>query len=163
MSQNRLKYSGIMGQIKQRERRQDNHEYGFFKGRHRVVLLDNKELLVSLVGSSSVAFTDKDVRTLSGGGASSVSANAIAAIVQLVLSDTGSAATATLLQVRKNGSTDDPGHVLTRAAHINSTQGYAQGICGIDESFLLEYKLTASGANTATASIYLIGYIEQLK
>lgn len=141
------------------ERLQKSHSIG----RHRVFMLTNKEKLVDFSGTSSVGWTDKNIQLKSDGvTASSASDKSIAAIIQIAVRDTASASTASSIQVRKNGSSDDPSSLFGLAPHINSTYAYIDGIVGVDSAYVLEYKTTASGVGTLTGAIYLIGYIEQL-
>jgi len=162
MSKNKID-RGIVGIIKGNEKKQAIQESNWFRGRHRVVMLTNKEILLNFAAVSDVAsWTDKDVRVKSDTTASSVSADAIAVILQIITQDTGSAANTTYIQVRKNGSTDDPGTLRAQGGHVNSMPMYASGIVGIDSSYLIEYTVNASGAGTLTGTVNLIGYIEQL-
>lgn len=163
MSKNKVQ-DPFVGPIKEMQVRQGEHHSNYFRGRHRVVMLTNKEKLVDFsAASTNATYADKDVRLKSDGvTASSVSDDTIAVILQVIIQDTGSATANCDIHVRKNGSTDDPAILVAKGGHLNSTNRFYNGIVGIDSNYLIEHKRTASGAGTLTGSINLIGYIEQL-
>lgn len=164
MSKNKADKNGAET-IQAMQKQQAIHQQNWFRGRHRVVMLTNKEpLIIFTAAGDTAAWTDLDCTLQSDGiTPTSITEGTIAVILQAIVQDSGSAATTTYLEVRPNGSTDDPGHILARGGHINNMASYAQGIVAVDTVFKVEYKKDASGAGTLTGSINLIGYIEKIK
>jgi len=154
MSKNKA-HDPFVGSVKQLQKEQGEHHSNYYRGRHRVVMFDDKISALTLTSASTVTWTDLDVTA-------HVSADTIAVIVLLQVNDSGSAATNALIQVRPNGSVDTVGHVVATAGYINDQIIYAQGICKVDTDKILEYQRTASGAGTLDAKIEVVGYIEQL-
>lgn len=113
----------------------------------RYVPLTNK---ISLISTSSPATTFTDVSV-----ASSTSPRTFA--VDLLLSY-NSASVSRVLDVRPNGSADDPGHVSVNI-QVASKVNRGQGICGVDNNQIFEY---AADGGTDTVTIELVGYFERI-
>lgn len=155
MSKNKAK-DPFVGPIKKMQRGQAEHHSNYYRGRHRVVPFKERVLLAgaSVSSSSDVGWTDVDV-------SSEVSEDAIAVILAVFFSDTASSTTNCFAKFRENGaSSDGTGFVYGR--HLNGQWQSAQLIVPLDDNFIFEFNVDASGAGTATLATYLIGYIEQL-
>lgn len=154
----------LLSDIARKRKEQDRHQVSWFRGRHRVVMLTNKEYVLAFSSASDqLTWTDIDCTLQSDGiTATSISEDTIAVILLMSLRDTGSAATTCYLQARVNGSADDPGQLVVRGGHINSMTNYESGIVGVDTDKKIEYKRDSTGASTATGDIAIIGYIEQI-
>ena len=153
---------GLAGRLKGGDDRLTKLERSYWKGRHRLVMLQNRvAAMTPLTGQSTVAFTNLDLTALTSAGSSDISDNTIAVVLNVAFKDSGSAATYATAELRSNGATQN-GALIVPAHHINSQFNYGQGIIAVDENYILEYAINASGANTAALSIYVVGYIEQL-
>lgn len=156
MSKNKVQ-DPFVGPIKDMQNRQGEHHSNYYRGRHRVVMLDTRSSILALTNTSDVAWTDVDVTSLMP---ATISADTVALIILAEIRDTGSAATDCSVSFRKNGTTSTA--LVVHGSHINDVYGGGQGIVGIDSNDILEYTVDATGANTADVNAYIVGYIEQL-
>ena len=156
MSKNKVQ-DPFVGPIKEMQNRLGEHQSNYFRGRHRVVMLDTRESILALTNTSDTGWTDIDVSSLMP---VTISADTVALIILAEIRDTGSGATDCSVSFRKNGTTSTV--LVANGSHINDVYGRAQGIVAIDSNDILEYIVDATGANTADVNAYIVGYIEQL-
>ena len=138
----------------------NNHVTNYYRGRHRIVMIDDVEALtLTLVGTAGVADLDLSPYIVTG-GTGKISDDTIACIFKVRVKDTGSATTNISFSMRKKGLTGY--QFITNGGHINSQYNNAQGFVGIDSNYTCQFKLTASAANTLSVTVYMVGYIERL-
>lgn len=159
MSRNKA-FTPLLSEIKRKRKEQDRHQVSWFRGRHRTVFT-TKTSILTLTNVSSTGWTDLDVsaQTATGGG-NIISDDAFALLLYVVFSDSASATNDTYIAFRDNGTTDTSAAV--DGHHRNNTDARMQVIAHLDSDYIFEYNVGASGANTATAHVYIIGYIEQI-
>lgn len=155
MSKNKVQ-NLFVGPIKDMKNKQNEHHTNYYRGRHRLVPFTERVLLTgaSVSSSSDVGWTDVDV-------SSEVSEDAIAVILAVFFSDTGSATTNCFVKYRQNGSSSD-GTGFVYGRHLNAQWESDQMIIPLDSNKIFEYSVDASGPNTATLATYIVGYFEQL-
>lgn len=153
MSKNKGIKSAV-SQIVGMEKSQSKHQENFFRGRHVFVPFTNWVSILTLNNVSDTGWTDKNVST-------EVSTNAFAVVLLAFFQDTASATVNTFAKFRENGSTSD-GTGWIHGGHLNSQWRSQQFIIPIDDNKIFEYNIDASGTNTATLHLYLVGYYSKI-
>lgn len=161
MSKNKID-RGIVGLIKGNEKKQSVQESNWFRGRHRMVMLDSAIQVLSLASQSSTSWVDIDLSGYTSTGTSDISDDTFCAILYIALADSSGASATPAAFFRKNGTSDAIGQLGTSCDHGHSHYMYSQGQVGLDSNYIFEYKLQAGGANTMSIQVYLVGYIEQI-
>ena len=161
MSKNKIQ-DPFLGPIKDMQRSQNEHHHNYYRGRHRITMFDNVINVLNLPGVSTSTWTDLDFTGYTSSGTGQISDDTFAVILQVRVKDSASATSDAFISYRKNGSTDTIGQLVAQPSHINNTYHFEQGIVYLDSNYICERAILASGANTLTSDIYLIGYIEQI-
>jgi len=149
-------FSALSKSMENQKRLENSH----YRGRHRFVPIEPVILALNLNNVSSTGWTDLDVSGYTSSGTDEISDDAFELVLYVVFNDTGSAANDTYILFRPNGSTYTHGAV--NGNHRNNGEGRQQITIPLDDDYIFEYNVGASGANTADAKIYIIGYIEQI-
>lgn len=144
----------FIGDIQQSKRSQETHHTNFYRGRHVFIPFTNWVSILTLNGVSDTGWTDKNV-------SANVSADAFAVVLLVFFQDTASATVNTFAKFRENGSSSD-GTGWVHGGHLNSQWRSQQLVIPIDDNKIFEYNIEASGANTATLHVYLIGYYSKI-
>ena len=110
--------------------------------------------VLDLSGQGNVNWTDLDLTA-------HTSAHAIAVMLTLWFTDSGSATADVYGQTRGKGGTN--AQVIDRGCYINSLWNLLSGICAVDADQILQYEIKASGGNTASFRIWLFGYFEKIE
>lgn len=119
----------------------------------KILFLDTPVSALSLSGSGDAGWTDVDLTT-------NTSSATCAVCVQLRVTDSGGGAT---FNIRPNGTSWAETGVAPRV-RTSAADEYANDTLwvGTDTGQIIEYNLNASGANTASAQIYIIAYMEEV-
>jgi len=153
MSKSKVKMP-FVGDIKDMGLAQKQHHVNFARGRHLFMPFTERIQILNLNGVSDTAWTDKDV-------SANVSDAAFAALLAVFFKDSASATVEVSAKFRENGaSSDGTGFVFGR--HLNNQWQSNQLIIPLDADKIFEYSIEASGANTATLHVYLIGYFSKI-
>lgn len=150
----------FLSDYRQKVDEQGRQQKSWYRGRHRFVSIEPAILALNLNNVSSTGWTDLDVSGYTSSGTSAISDDAIELVMYVIFNDTGSASNDTYILFRPNGSTYTHGAV--NGGHINNSEGRQQVTILLDNNYIFEYNVAASGASTADAKIYIIGYIEQI-
>lgn len=106
---------------------------------------------LEITSSSDVTFTDLDLTAYT-------SANATYVLLGVYLSDTGAGAK---IYFRKNGASPAaPQYCYALYADVANKGSSSQILVPLDTDEVIEYYLDASGTNTASCIVYVIGYME---
>lgn len=153
MSINKRKMPFIGG-IQESMQSQETHKMNFFRGRHLFMPFTNWVSILTLTNVSDTAWTDENV-------SAEVSEDAFAVLLYVAFNDSASASTHTYAKFRKNGSSSD-GVGSVNGYHINNVFQTGHLIIPIDDNKIFEYNIEASGANTATLHLHLVGYYSKI-
>ena len=140
--------------IKETELAQTQHHANFYRGRHVFVPFTNWVPILTLNSVSDTGWTAENV-------SAEVSADAFAIVLLAFFLDTASSTVNTFAKFRGNGSTSD-GTAYIHGGHLNSHWRSQQFVIPIDDNKIFEYNIEASGANTATLHLYLVGYYSKI-
>lgn len=124
------------------------HDWG-----SRYVTLSSPIEVLAVTAQGDVSATDIDL-------SSYTTPNTYAVYVKARFRDSASAGTETTGVLEKNGSGSQ--EVLIKGGHINNLRITENAIVQCDENQIIEYSISASGANTAAMWVYLLGYYEYI-
>lgn len=144
----------FIGKIQESQQLQGTHYVNFYRGRHVFIPFTNWVSVLTLNNVSDTGWTDLNV-------SADVSADAFAVVLLAFFQDSASATVNTFTKFRENGSTSD-GTAYIHGSHLNSQWRSQQFIVPIDSTKKLEYNIEASGTNTATLHLYLVGYYSRI-
>ncbi len=144
----------FLGGIKEMQDGQSVHHANWFRGRHLFIPFTDWVSVLTLNSVSDTGWTDLNV-------SADVSDDAFAVILLAFFQDSASATVNTFAKFRENGSTSD-GTAYIHGSHLNSQWRSQQFIVPIDSTKKLEYNIEASGVNTATLHLYLVGYYSKI-
>lgn len=144
----------FIGEIQAAQQSQATHHANFYRGRHVFIPVSERVQILNLNNVSDTAWTDKNI-------SANVSSDAFAAFLLLAFYDTASATVNTFAKFRENGSSHD-GSAFVQGGHLNSVFNVEQAIVPLDANKVFEYNIEASGANTATLHVYLVGYYSKI-
>jgi len=123
---------------------------------NNVIQKTDTNYLLYLLGQSDMGWTDLDINT-AGSGLVPEKANAVFLFTRF--SDTGFPNVDAYLQIRKRGETASSQVFIIRP----TAHGDLSGTClliGLDSEGYLQYRINASGSNTAGVRLQLQGWIE---
>lgn len=152
----------LLSDIQRRANEQKRMQKSWYRGRHRVVMLDSAISILALTSQSTTGWVDIDLSGYTSVGTSDISDDTFAVILYIALSDSAGASSTPAAFFRKNGTSDAIGQLGTSCDHGHSHIFYSQGQVGVDENYIFEYKLQAGGSNTMSIDVYMVGYIEQI-